>query len=121
MDNRILDLDVRTHRLSPAEAELWVTVTAQHTRPSTEVRGRFVGPKSAVSSTIEVSYPLRQFPRKPEDLPALAMRVVIPEPSFWEPACPFVYDGTIELWQDGRRCDVRQVQGYRLLAASPTS
>jgi hypothetical protein len=26
-----------------------------------------------------------------------------------------VYDGVIELWQDGQRCDVRQVPGYRLL------
>jgi hypothetical protein len=51
----------------------------------------------------------------------LAARVVIPEPSIWEPECPFVYDGVVELWQGDERCDVRQVQGYRLLTASSTS
>ncbi|HYV36006.1 MAG TPA: hypothetical protein VE988_09910, partial [Gemmataceae bacterium] len=61
------------------------------------------------------------FPRKPTELPDLAMRVVIPEPSFWEPECPFVYDGVIELWQDGVRCDVRQVPGYKLLTVKSTS
>jgi hypothetical protein len=71
-------------------------------------------------STIEVAYPLQPFPRKPEDLLELAMRVVIPEPSFWEPECPFVYDGVVELWEEGERCDVRQVQGYKLLRGKPT-
>jgi len=115
MTNRIVDIDVRTHRLSPTEAEVWVVVTAERTTPTTTVRGRFVGPRCALSSTTEVAYPLRPFPRKPADLPELAARLVIPEPNCWEPECPFVYDGVIELWQDGQRCDVRQVPGYRLL------
>jgi hypothetical protein len=33
------------------------------------------------------------------------MRVVIPEASLWEPESPFLYQGPIELWQDGRCCD----------------
>jgi hypothetical protein len=115
MSNRILTVDVQTHRLEPFEAELWIVVSAEQRTATTELRGRFVGPKSAVSSTIEVAYALRPMARPPAALDALAAHVVIPEPSRWEPGCPFVYDGVIELWQDGQRCDVRQVPGYRLL------
>ena len=118
MSNRIVTVDVHTHRLEPFEAELWVVVTPQHRTATTELRGRFVGPKSAVSSTIEVAYLLRTFARQPPDLDALAARVVIPEPNCWEADRPFVYDGAIELWQDGQRCDMRQVPGYRLLTSS---
>ena len=121
MSNRILNVEVRTHHVNFAEAEIWVVVTAERTTETTEVRGRFVGPKSERSSTVEVAYPLRPFPHKPEHLPDLAVRVVIPEPSVWSAQMPLVYDGAVELWQDGERCDVRQVPGYRLLTASSTS
>jgi hypothetical protein len=114
MKNRMVDIEVRTHRLSPAEAEVWVIVTPERTTAGTVVRGRFVGPKCTLASTIEVAYPLLPFPHKPPELPGLAARVVIPEPNYWEPECPCVYDGLIELWQDGERCDVRQVPGYKL-------
>jgi hypothetical protein len=117
MTNRIVDLDVRTHRLSPTEAEVLVVVTAERTTPETTVRGRFVGPKCALSSTVEVAYPLRPLPHNVAEMPQLSARVVIPEPSLWEPECPFVYDGAVELWQDGQRCDVRQVAGYKLVRA----
>src|SRR2546429_2077936 len=75
MSNRILNVDVQTHRLNFAEAEIWVVVTAERVTRTTEVRGRFVGPKSAQSSTVEVAYPLRPFPHKPQHLPDLALRV----------------------------------------------
>jgi hypothetical protein len=121
MSNRIVTVDVQTRRLDPFEAELCVVVGAARMTPTTELRGRFVGPKSALSSTIEVAYPLRPFPSKTVRSGDLVARVVIPEPSCWQPDCPFVYDGVIELWQDGQRCDARQVPGYRLLTASSTS
>jgi hypothetical protein len=118
MTNRIINIETHTQRLSPAEADLWVIVAAERTTAGTEIRGRFVGPKCALSSTIEVAYPLRPFERKPAELAELAARVVIPEPSLWEPECPFVYDGVIELWQDGQCCDVRQMPGYKLMRES---
>jgi hypothetical protein len=121
MASRILSVNVLTHRLNPAEAELWVLVAVEIVSDTTEVRGRFVGPRSMRSTTVEVAYPLRPFPRLPEGLPPLARRVVIPEPSFWEPELPLVYDGVVELWEDGQRIEVRQVPGYRLLTANSTS
>jgi hypothetical protein len=121
MSNRIVTVEVLTHRLEPFEAELWVIVNPEFRTPTTEVRGRFVGPKSAVSSTIEVAYPLRPLPRQPEGLGGVLARVVIPEPSLWEPACPFIYDGVVELWEENRRCDLRQVPGFKLLKSNVTS
>jgi hypothetical protein len=105
MSNRILQVQVREHSLDPAQAELWIAVSAEHMTPTTELRGRLAGPRCLYAATIEVGYPLRPFPRRPEGLVGLAARVVIPEPSLWEPQCPFVYQGKVELWQDGARCD----------------
>jgi hypothetical protein len=113
MGNRIVDLQVQTHRLTPMEAELWILVRAETSTPATELRGRFVGPKCPGVTTVEVGYPLRPFADMRESLKA---RVVIPEPNRWEEQCPFVYDGVVELWHYGQCCDVRKVWGYRLLA-----
>jgi hypothetical protein len=118
MTNHIVDLNVHTHRLSPTEAEVWIVATAGQMTPATELRGRMVGPKCALSSTIEVAYPLRPFPRQPVGLEGLCARVAIAEPSLWEPACPFVYNLSIELWEGGVRCDVRHLQGYRLVSSA---
>jgi hypothetical protein len=105
MSNRILQLQVREHSLDPAQAELWIAVSAEHVTPATELRGRLAGPRCLYAATVEIGYPLRPFSRRPYGLEGLAARVIIPEPSLWEPQCPFVYQGTVELWQDGARCD----------------
>jgi hypothetical protein len=45
---------------------------------------------------------------------ALTRRVVIPEACLWDPESPFLYQGVIELWQDGQRCDqVIRTHGLR--------
>ena len=105
MSNRILRVQVRSHLLDPAQAELWITASAEHLTPTTELRGRLAGPRCLYAATVEVGYPLRPFSRRPEGLEGLAAHVVIPEPSLWEPQCPFVYQGMVELWQDGERRD----------------
>jgi hypothetical protein len=110
MSNRILQVQVREHSLDPAQAKLWITVSAEHVTPATELRGRLAGPRCLYAATVEIGYPLRPFPRRPEGLEGLAARVVIPEPSLWEPQCPFVYQGTVELWQDGARRDQVQIR-----------
>jgi len=105
MANRILRVQVRDRSLDPAQAELWVVAETAHVHPTTELRGRLMGPRCLYSATVEVAYPLRPFPRRSEGLAGPAARVVIPEPSLWEPECPFVYEGTVELWEDGARVD----------------
>jgi hypothetical protein len=107
MQNRIRQVQVRNGSLNPAQAEVWITVMPEKQTPTTELRGRLMGPRCPYSSTVEVAYPLRLPPPNhvPPGTPGLTMRVVIPEASLWEPESPFLYQGPIELWEDGRRCD----------------
>jgi hypothetical protein len=103
--NKLRQVSAEVRRLSAAEAELWFRIDAEKVTPTTEVRGRMIGPRCPGITTIEVAYPLRPFPRHPEGMPPLSRRVAIPDPSLWEPDRPFVYHAIIELWQDGARCD----------------
>jgi folate-binding protein YgfZ len=115
MTNRILDVEIRVHRLDPSAAEVWVLVTAEHATAGTAVCGRLVGPKLPSTTTIEVAYAMQSFPKKPAELSDLARRVMIPQPNTWDAETPFVYDAVIELWQDGARCDSRAMPGLRLV------
>lgn len=120
MSNRILQVQVRDHSLDPAQAEVWISVLAEHVTPTTELRGRLTGPRCHYAATVEVAYAFRPLLRRPEGLPDLTMRAVIPEPSLWEPACPFVYQGVVELWEDGLRCDQVQLRhGLRRVVLGP--
>jgi hypothetical protein len=149
MSNRIIQVQVEIKRLSPVEAELQIMVLVEKNTESTEIRGRFVGPRCLYASTVEVAYPIQAHPHGPGDPneemrrawnsdetgwrrryaalggeksepperpPFVARRVLIPEPSLWEPQTPFLYTGLIELWQDARRCDgVTVTHGFRSL------
>src|SRR5262245_43360384 len=105
MANRIRELQVTQRRWDAAEAELWITVLPEEESPTTELRGRLVGPRCPGVSTVEVAYPLQRLPQPPDEKPGLLARIVIPEPLAWRPEQPFVYEGQVELWQDGQKCD----------------
>jgi hypothetical protein len=116
MSNRIHCLEVIDQEITPAQAIIHVRVTPERIAPGTEVRGRFIGPHCRYAGTVEVAYPLRPIPGS-DAVEQLTARVVIPEPSLWEPESPFLYQGIVELWQDGQRSDqlgvshgLRQVQ-----------
>ena len=120
MSNRILQVQVRDHSLDPAQAEVWISVHADCVTPTTEVRGRLTGPRCVHAATVEVAYPFRPLLRRPEAAADLTVPQVIPEPSLWEPACPFVYHGVVELWEDGRRYDQAQLRhGLRRVVLGP--
>jgi hypothetical protein len=124
MSNRIRRVDLFDQTLVPAEAEVWVTVHLDQITPTTELRGRLMGPTCRYSSTVEVAYPLRPLTKsqKPpaSEGPALTMRVVIPEPSFWDPESPFLYRGPVELWEHGRRVEQVTIrQGLRTRTLGP--
>src|SRR5438105_4753176 len=120
MTNRIRELRLHDQLDDPAEAEAWLSVIPENITPTTEVRGRLVGPRCHYASTVEVAYPVRPFVRRPPGLPGLAARVIIPEASLWEPESPFLYQGPIELWEDGKLCDQVQVRhGLRTLRLTP--
>jgi hypothetical protein len=126
MSNRILQVTMHDRSVVPAEAEVWVTVIPDHLTPTTEVRGRLMGPRCPYANTVEVAYPLRPLPPSRAEMPslvagaAITRRVVIPEASLWEPESPFLYEGPVELWQDGQRCDRLVVRhGLRTFALGP--
>jgi hypothetical protein len=116
MANRIREVRITQPKWDPGSAELWISLVADFVTPATEMRGRLVGPRCVYSTTVEVAYPFRPLARRPEGIPGITQRVIIPEASLWEPECPFLYEGTVELWQDGQHCDQAPARhGLRLL------
>jgi hypothetical protein len=85
------DIRVWTHALTPACAEVRVRVAVE----DGVVRGRITGPRCRFASTVEVAYSLLPIPGEEG-----TFRAIIPEPSLWEPECPFLYDVVIESWLD---------------------
>ena len=104
MAGNIYHVEVRNRSLTPAKAELSLNVYIDALSPMMEVRGRLMGPSCPFASTVEVAYPLR----RTHD--PLTLKVVIPEPSLWEPESPFLYHGTVELWEHSERCDQATVR-----------
>jgi hypothetical protein len=122
MTNRIQSLLVMDRHLDPVEADVLISVYPERLTSVTQVRGRLVGPRCPYATTVEVAYPLREHSREYESTgtPHLTVRAVIPEASFWDPESPFLYQGTVELWQGGERCDQGQVShGPRTLSLGP--
>ncbi len=121
MDNRILDVQLEDHSLDPVSAEVRILVRPEHLTPTTEVRGRLVGPTCPFASTVEVAYPLRPLRRaEPSGPGTIALRVIIPEASLWDTQSPYLYAGPVELWQDGQRCDrVELRHGLRRVSLGP--
>jgi hypothetical protein len=116
MANRIRAVDVRQRLMDLTEPEIWVTVRPERVTPTTEIVGRLVGPRCRFATTVEVAYPLRPFAR-PTDVPSAATelaelprRVVIPEASYWEPESPFLYEGAVELWENGKAVDRHELR-----------
>ena len=65
-----------------------------------------MGPKCAGVTTVEVAYPLRPPPATAAGAAeALTVRAVIPEPNLWTEQTPYYYDGPLELWENGKRCE----------------
>jgi hypothetical protein len=117
--NRIRSVQFHDRLLNPAEAELWLNVTVE--RPGEgELRGRLMGPRCRYASTVEVAYPVRQRPAATVKEGTLGMRVLIPEPSYWDPESPFLYEGPLELWEGGHRVhEIKLRHGFRVLNLGP--
>jgi hypothetical protein len=116
MPNSIQRIELRDHSLVPPEAEVHLTVVPSFVNTGTEVRARLMGPRCRFTSTVEVAYHFRPL-LIPTAQPALTLRAIIPEASYWEPQTPHLYAGPVELWQDGQRSAVVQVRhGLRHLA-----
>src|SRR5205085_9081719 len=82
------DIRITVRRLDPSEAELWVTAPEP-------IAGRFMGPRCRYAGTVEVAHYLRPLPPGTA-APLNSQRVIVPEPSLWEPTTPFVYTGVFQ-------------------------
>jgi Glycosyl hydrolases family 2 len=112
--NRLRGIEQCELTASPAEANISFRVIVQRVTPETEVRGRIVGPRCLFAETVEVASPLRSV-RSKEQLVLIA-RTAFPDPGFWDPNRPLLYRVVVELWQDGKRCDVSGFDlGFRKL------
>jgi hypothetical protein len=100
--DRIPRLEVRNHILNPAEAEIWFTVQPVDPLADVEVQGRLMGPRCPYATTVEVAYPFRPLPGPLTKAGEYTARVIIPEPSFWDPESPFLYQGSVEVRKGGR-------------------
>jgi hypothetical protein len=113
MNNRIVRVELRDRTITSATAEVMVVVQVEARNPQLQLRGRLTGPRCAFASTVEVAYHLRPIPEQTSS-GDLCARIVIPEPSLWDPQSPFLYTGPIELWdQNGRVDGVRVRHGLR--------
>src|SRR5262245_19233580 len=107
---RIRSVAIWPVRLLPTEAELTVEVKYTHPHAGAELRGRLMGPTCAYSTTVEVAHPIRMQKAAPGGPPKLFGRVIIPEPSWWDPQSPFLYQGPVELWENGQKVEERQAR-----------
>jgi hypothetical protein len=122
MANHIRELLMFDGRLDPVEAQVGISVYPERLISRTEVRGRLLGPRCPYATTVEVAYPWREAAREyeTEGTPHISLRVIIPEPSLWEPESPFLYQGPVELWEHGQRCDqVIITHGLRSVKLGP--
>jgi hypothetical protein len=106
MLNRIQEITIVNRRLDPNETVLHLFVHVKNISPATEIRGRLMGPRCAYLSTVEIAYPLREVERNGS---FVLTEVIIPEPSWWEPKSPLLYEGPLELWQDGQLCERNKI------------
>jgi hypothetical protein len=112
MSNCIREVVVSDTRIEPVAAEVRISVFPERLTHTTDIRGQLVGPRCAYATTVEVAYPMRTWSLadQPREMPHLSLSVVIPEPSLWEPQTPFLYEGAVELWENGRCCDQASIR-----------
>jgi hypothetical protein len=95
--------EITDRALTPTLAEVWITAVSQDLLGDQEMRGRLIGPQCHYASTVEVAYQVQPQPRQPDKPTAITGRVVIPEPSLWEPETPFLYRGPVTVWKQQQK------------------
>ena len=92
------DLTLVVKRHDPAETEI-------HLIAPEPVSARLLGPRCRFASTVEVAYWFRPAPESPGPL-----RAIVPEPSFWDPESPFLYDAIV---RTAAGSEIRRTLGLR--------
>jgi hypothetical protein len=98
------DFTLVVKRHDPAETEI-------HLIAPEPVSARLLGPRCRFASTVEVAYWFRPAPGLPGTL-----RAIVPEPSFWDPESPFLYEAIV---RTAGGADVRRTLGLRSIQLGP--
>jgi glycosyl hydrolase family 2 len=114
MTNDLAELNVFYGELTTSRALVYARLPRPADRADWKLRGQIRGPRCQIAQTLPLSAPL-------VDLgpgPTLLAQALVPEPCFWSPDIPAIYDLTVELQSGARVVATTQRQiGLRSLGA----
>src|SRR3954454_21595882 len=93
MTNDIPDLDVFYGELTATRALVYARLPRPADDAGLSLTGQVRGPRCLHAQTLPLTAPLTDLGPGP----TLLARAVIPEPSFWSPDVPSIYDVTVQL------------------------
>jgi hypothetical protein len=99
--------DMTEHR-----AHIYVRLPLCESTADVSLRGSVTGPHSQLTRTLAATIPIQHLDPGPQPLG----RATVPDPCFWSPNAPYLYDVRVELWRDGERLNIVQRQiGLRMM------
>jgi hypothetical protein len=101
---------VQQKRLTNVEAELWIHLEVEPMEPTAQIRGCLVGPHCRGVETVSINYPLKRIEPKDHAENVLVGQIIIPEPNLWTTETPFVYEGNVELWFEGKCVEIKPIR-----------
>ncbi len=81
--------------LNPQEAYVYVRFEAGEQFSSLRLAGHITGPRSRLTRTLPATVALRDLGPGPHQL----ARAIVPDPCFWAPGAPYLYDVQVDLLQ----------------------
>jgi hypothetical protein len=114
-DNVLDNLDVFYGELTPARATVYARLEGLENTAGLTLSGFVRGPRCFYSTTLLSTYPLSDAGSGP----SLLAKALVPDPCYWSPETPNIYDVTVELrrGQDVIASEVRQI-GFKPLGIS---
>lgn len=114
-DNLLDNLDVFYGELTPARATVYARLEGLEGTEGLSLCGFVRGPRCLYSKTLPASFRLQDA----GPAPTLLAKTVVPDPSYWSPDTPHIYDVTVELKKGGDiiASEVRQI-GFKPLGVS---
>ncbi|MFN0020137.1 MAG: hypothetical protein ACKVP0_17900 [Pirellulaceae bacterium] len=114
-DNLLDNLDVFYGELTPARATVYARLEGLENATGLSLSGFVRGPRCFYSTTLLSTYPLSDAGPGP----SLVAKALVPDPCYWSPETPNIYDVTVELrrGQDIIASEVRQI-GFKPLGIS---
>jgi hypothetical protein len=107
-------LDVFFGELTVHRASVYARLPRPANDEGVKISGEVRGPRSRRAQTLPVTVPLVDLGQGP----TLLARAVVPDPNFWSPDNPAIYDVTVNLLQNGKTLATsRRSIGFRPLGA----